>query len=165
AVVVVWRVSPALVSKFVDIAAQSTGRGNSTSIRENLILNGWQFFVETGGMGVGAAGFESRIESGAFDHPLFGRATNPHNLWVELLSQYGLVGITTVVLILFLAVRAAAPLRRPSRFGVAYATALVVYVLAAMTASSYVNEPVSWTFFVTFVAIGVWADASRRAAS
>ncbi|MGI9028643.1 MAG: hypothetical protein ACR2HP_01475, partial [Ilumatobacteraceae bacterium] len=41
AVVVVWRVSPALVSKFVDIAAQSTGRGNSTSIRENLILNGW----------------------------------------------------------------------------------------------------------------------------
>lgn len=161
---VLLRASPKLVEKFSAIAAQRTGTGNSTSIRENLIANGWDFFIETRGLGVGAAGYEPRILSGDFTHPLFGRASNPHNLWIELLSEYGLVGIAAVGLILMLSLRAAAPLRHPTRFGASYIAMFMTYLIAAMTASSYVNDTVSWTFFSTFVALGVWIDHTRRRA-
>lgn len=162
AIMFALRASPDLAAKFSSVAAVRSGSGNSTSIRENLILNGVDFFVGSRGIGIGAAGYESLVLSGDFRHSLYGRAVNPHNMWIEILSEYGLAGILSIVLILGFALRAAGPLRYPSWFGAAYIAALVTYLIAAMTASSYVNDAVSWTYFSTFVALGVWADWARR---
>lgn len=159
AIVAVSYLSPQLVAKIVSIADRDPN-GTSTSVREALILNGWDFFVRTRGMGVGPSGYEALMLSGDIRYPVPGSATNPHNMWIEILSEYGLVGIVTVAVMLGLALHLARPLAAPSWFGSTCLAAFVTYVIAAMTASSYVNDAVSWTFFSTFVAVCVWRSTT-----
>jgi O-antigen ligase len=161
-VLLALRFSPDLAAKLSSVAVTSGPGGTSTSLRRNLILNGWDFFTATRGTGTGAAGYESLILAGEFRHPLYDRVVNPHNMWIEILSEYGIVGFCSVGLMIALAILAVTPLRHPSSFGAAYVAALVAYVIAAMTASSYVNDAVSWTFFATFVALGVGSRRIRQ---
>ena len=40
------------------------------------------------------------VLAGDSEYPLVNRVSNPHNLWIELLGQYGIVGIGTVALMI-----------------------------------------------------------------
>lgn len=163
AIALASQLSPGLADKLVHIADRGGDGPTSGTVRYALVRNGVDFFIRSRGLGVGAAGYEALIIGGVFDHPVEGMS-NPHNLWIEILSQYGVVGIAAVGFMLTVALHGARPLARPSYFGAAMVAAFVTYFFAAMTASSYVNEPVSWTFFATFVALGVWATTRHRSA-
>lgn len=69
---------------------RSIGAGDSsTVIRMNLIRNGWGFLQESHYLGVGAGSFEQWMtERSAF---YTGGITNPHNWWLEVLVDYGLL--------------------------------------------------------------------------
>jgi teichuronic acid biosynthesis protein TuaE len=64
----------------------------SFSVRKNLILNGLTFAIDSWFMGIGAGQFEERILSGKFKYPTINKS-NPHNFFIEVFSQYGIIPI------------------------------------------------------------------------
>ena len=62
----------------------------SANRRSALYMNGMQFILRTAGIGVGAGGFQQSIENGQ-DLYDTGGVIDPHNLFLEVFSQYGLV--------------------------------------------------------------------------
>ncbi len=67
----------------------------SFSTRKNLILNGIVFLQQSYFMGAGAGQFEYKIRSGKAVFPTDGK-TNPHNFFIEVLSQYGVISIVLI---------------------------------------------------------------------
>jgi O-antigen ligase len=68
--------------------------------RTGLLLNGLFFIQDTWGMGVGAGGFSPSIINGR--GPYFTGSgellvVDPHNVWIELFSQYGMLVGTLVI--------------------------------------------------------------------
>jgi len=62
---------------------------NSIAVRINMIRNGVIFLVRTWGVGVGVGNFEAWIDSHAvYDTMEF---LNPHNWWIELVTEYGVL--------------------------------------------------------------------------
>jgi O-antigen ligase len=80
------------------------GRDDSVLGRTGLLECGAQFLAETAGAGVGAGGFAAGILAGRGAYDTRG-AIDPHNVWVEVFSQYGLlVGVAFVAWLLYCAV-------------------------------------------------------------
>jgi teichuronic acid biosynthesis protein TuaE len=62
---------------------------NSLAVRVNMIRNGILFLARTWGMGVGVGNFEAWIETAAVYDTL--DILNPHNWWIELVTEYGVL--------------------------------------------------------------------------
>lgn len=71
------------------IISAFSGQDESLLIRTDLIENGISMLKNTLGMGVGAGGFERSIT--LYPELYIRGATNPHNLIVEIFSQYGII--------------------------------------------------------------------------
>jgi len=85
-------------SEMQSLARQVTEEQGSGGIRVNLIRNSLHFFLESGGLGVGAGNAEWYMEHRRiFDT---GRIMNIHNWWIELLVNYGLV-VTLLYIMLY----------------------------------------------------------------
>lgn len=67
---------------------RGTGAQNSTDIRANLILNGLDALVQSGGLGVGAGGSIALQESASRETR---GITSMHNFWIEILVEGGVV--------------------------------------------------------------------------
>jgi teichuronic acid biosynthesis protein TuaE len=135
--------------------------GGSAGLRLNLIRNGWDMIKGTWGMGVGAGGFVHEIEHGygVFDT---GGIVNPHSFWLEIGTQYGvLVLLGVVMVLLWWLVLLSAGLKasrlqgnRSSRALAATGlTALAAYVIGASSNSTFIPSPVNWAFLGTVGAI------------
>ncbi len=84
--------------------------GNDQSIdqRSGLFTNGIQFVAETAGFGVGAGGYSSLVRTGAGYYNTGGQI-NPHNVWIQIASQYGIyVGLAFVCWLLYCFIATAA---------------------------------------------------------
>lgn len=64
--------------------------GGSIVVRVNLALNALWMIYKTSGRGVGAGGFEIIHEQGSVPYWTDG-IINPHNFWLEILSEYGII--------------------------------------------------------------------------
>ncbi|MFN4122190.1 MAG: O-antigen ligase family protein [Flavobacteriales bacterium] len=62
----------------------------STEVRINLIKNGWTFFLQSNGIGIGAGQFETYLQTGKGIYPTH-HIVNSHNWFIQILAQYGLV--------------------------------------------------------------------------
>lgn len=65
------------------------GGGQSIALRVKMTRNGLYFLARTLGLGVGAGNFEAWIIRGAPFDTL--DIENPHNWWIELASEYGIL--------------------------------------------------------------------------
>jgi hypothetical protein len=147
--------------------------GGSTGVRLNLVRNGWEMILGTGGAGVGAGGFPSAITHG------FGRfntagIVNPHNYWLEIGAQYGVIVLAGVIFVvtwwMILLMRNLRLARlRGDRPGIALAatglSGLAAYVIGAGANSTFIPQPTNWTFLGTLggiVATGVVHAAGTR---
>jgi teichuronic acid biosynthesis protein TuaE len=80
---------------FASAVRQIEDQRASGKIRVNLFLNGLYFFRDSGGLGLGAGNFNSYME----ERPYFPTSSKshpenvvfPHNWWMELLTEYGLL--------------------------------------------------------------------------
>ena len=68
----------------------------SELIRKNLVFNGITFFLDSRGRGIGAGQFQAYMEKGLNKYPTAG-ISNPHSGIIEILSEYGIIGIALVV--------------------------------------------------------------------
>lgn len=65
------------------------GGGQSIALRVKMTRNGLHFLQRTYGLGVGAGNFEAWLIRGAPFDTL--DIENPHNWWIELVSEYGIL--------------------------------------------------------------------------
>lgn len=78
----------------VRLALAVSGLDGSVSARTGLYQNAFLFLRNTWGFGIGAGGFSSSIENGRGSYDTWDGAItiiDPHNLWLEIASQYGAV--------------------------------------------------------------------------
>ena len=148
-----------IMHKFRAIALGDT----SVQTRINLTKNGMWLTYCSRGIGVGPAGFAELVKSK--DLPFStGYIANPHNFWVEVLAQYGVLVFSAVVSflsrIVVIAIKTMRMDRRVIRSGyldcvsVAVLIGVAGYVFAAAASSSYVKESVNWMWLNSMAMMG-----------
>ncbi len=75
---------------FAEIPDQRTEISHSTNVRLNLLKNGMTIFKNSNFLGYGAGSFKSKLEILPNKEDT-GGIIDPHNFWVEILSQYGFI--------------------------------------------------------------------------
>ncbi len=148
-----------IAAKFSTLFYTAPFTQTSGQARLNLTLNGLDFLAQTYGVGLGAGGFEAKMSSGRFNFPVQAEVVNPHNFWIEVASQYGLVGIGLITLVFVGPIAVYARAREPYSSAVTRQIAAVLlagaisYLFATLAGSSYVNAPENWMFLATFAAL------------
>jgi glycosyltransferase involved in cell wall biosynthesis len=140
--------------------------------RINLVRNGLHFVRLSHGLGFGPGSFEYLMSHGFGIYPT-GGIINPHNFWIEVLVEYGVIVFLGLVFCLTaVALAAFRHLRHQlaSTSNTQTASAAVVvglsgYLFAAVEHSSYINQPVNWVFLASMVGIvsALYAAPSHRA--
>jgi len=127
--------------------------GGSAAIRTNLVLNGVWFSIISYGLGTGAGSFEHMVEHGHGLYPT-GHIINPHNFWIEILAQYGIIIFIGFVMwflrIAFIALRIRRNAKKNNDTNMCLVAEIILisllgYVFAAVANSSYINQPVNWS--------------------
>jgi teichuronic acid biosynthesis protein TuaE len=136
---------------------------NSISIRVNLIRNGLWSVAQTKGLGIGAGNFEIWVEKNS----LFSTRgiLNPHNWWIELVSEYGVViGIGYLSFYLSLLWSAWQGWRKNQRrdkwIPEALCLALVIFPFAAFSPSSTLEFYPHWLLLAVAFA---WQQLPQKA--
>jgi teichuronic acid biosynthesis protein TuaE len=156
--VMMLQANPRVLSKLL-VIGDEVNRG-SGSARLNLSLNGLQFTAESFGFGKGAGSFEQLILSGQGKLPT-AHISNPHNFWIEVLSQYGLLVFSCLVGSLLYACSVVARLSRSASMRganhywplVALGLGLAGYWLVAVENSRFIPQPINWAFLGSVMAL------------
>lgn len=146
------------------------GGGGSIAKRWNLLLAGLWLLVGSSGLGIGPGGFEVlfRQRQVPFDT---GGLVNPHNFWIEVLSQYGVLIFGAFVLwVVYLALqveqaRRRAPVTREAletrRVTETILVGLAGYMFAALANSTYMTQSTNWMFWASVVVMASYLWKTR----
>jgi uncharacterized membrane protein len=153
-----------LVEKFNSLTDLESEK--SISQRSSLYLNGLYIVANSFGMGVGPHGFERAVLSR--DVPYEVLVPNPHNFWLEVATQYGIIVFS--LLVYWLSVVARFHLKRLSHEGLANSDGLGKFVLASLAGysiaaienSSYIPQPTNWLYLGVLLAVSSPAYSENR---
>ncbi|MGE5590094.1 MAG: O-antigen ligase family protein [Bacillota bacterium] len=146
-------VFPMIAIRGIDSLSTLSGHDASVVERVNLVKDGLHYLWLSYGLGTGAGGFEVYTERGLGRYNTSG-ILNPHSLWIEILSQYGLFIFTAFVT--FLLWCALLIYRRRSvaePLVVASLVALVGYGIMTWANSAYLKQPINWIFLLYVVSV------------
>lgn len=140
--------------------ASLMGGGDVSGLsRVSLILNGLWMFRESNGLGVGAGNFPYYMDK--MNPPFTFRDINqPHNLWIEILSEYGIIVFGAFLSFYLYQLKLAWTLTRRAKHShdrrlnlesVTLLVLLISYPLAVISPSHYVTDPINWLFLGTVV--------------
>ena len=138
-----------IAAKFTALFLPGAFGNTSAGTRVALIGYGRWAAITTCGIGLGGGGYEVMTTAGDVPIHVRGGDVNPHNMWVEVVSEFGVVGL---VLVLILLGAIWGRLRRrgvPEPAATVLWAALASYVVAVCTPSSYLASPVNWMFLAT----------------
>jgi len=159
----VLRHQPAVLEKVMRLREGVVASG-SVAVRINLARNGLQFLGESFGFGVGAGAFQELIDQGRGAHET-GKIVDPHNYWIEVLSQYGVIVFVLLLVAICSAASAAVQVARKSGYQMTpESTALILlilgYVIGAAENSTYIAQATNWAAIATMAVI---ADGLKNA--
>jgi len=150
-----------------------SGPDRSIQQRVALTLNGFWMAYKTAGRGIGAGGFEKEISG---DVPIqlpirYLQEWNAHNLWIEMLSEYGVPVVAAFLVLLgwFALLGWRAQLRRtglgrePATIGRAILVGLVGYLFCGVASGSIMNKPTHWMFLASLVVMAACLHQLRTA--
>lgn len=123
-------------------ASELATPGSSGGVREQLTRQGLVFAVERGGLPTWPGSFESLMLTEG-DLGKSGGLVNAHNMWVEVLVQYGVVSLALVLG--WLCACALAGRSVPGGLSVAAGAFLVL----GLVDSSSLDAPATWAFVLT----------------
>jgi teichuronic acid biosynthesis protein TuaE len=138
--------------------------------RLNLVRNGLVFFERSYGAGVGPANFEHMMLAGQGPYATQGDV-NPHNFWIEIASEYGLLVLLFFVAWLIFGAKRIWKAHKAfvdrgdlkSQYAAeAMLLGLTGYVFAAMENSSYITQQSNWAFLASVLAVSCWICRSRQ---
>ncbi len=141
-----------LLEELVVLGEQGVYLEGSSLVRVNLVRAGVDMTGETYGFGVGGGNFRYLMEHGHKDY-WTGHIVDPHNWWIEVLSQYGIVVfsayIAFVAYVFFVSRKMTYHGRgRGARFLRLF---IVAFVLAGFANSGYVLQATNWLFMATIL--------------
>lgn len=158
-------VNNAIGSAVKELATDFTQPGSSINIRVNLIRNSLHFLAATGGLGVGAGNAEAWVRSRAL-YNTFG-IINPHNWWVEVLVEFGIVifflYLAFLAGILWNLLKIAFSRNAVSDVAFSLAVSLFGFAFASISSSSIIALPIHWLLYATCLAcvnVSLLEDAS-----
>jgi hypothetical protein len=163
-----------LAQKYQNAAERGLDDGSITG-RMALSMNGIWMAIETAGRGVGADGYEETIASGDVLIPLSvngrGQEKPAHNVWVEILSEYGVIPFVGLMVLLGWIARLGWQARRGASVGGVNRGAvarvvlvgLVGYAFYGIQSGSVLQHPTNFMFFASLctMAAFLW-DAKTR---
>lgn len=168
AMVVLYADQIRLVLKVVRVVGGGVDAGSSIMRRWNLTLSGIWFAFQSGGLGMGPGSFELLVRDGV--SPFYtGDLHTPHNFFIEVLSQYGILVFSVFVGWLVFLARRLLDLRDTARhiddsrmfqLATALLVGLVGYPFAALANSAYMLTSTHWMFWIT-VLVAVVGLGSR----
>lgn len=142
--------------------------GGSDTMRWNLTKNGLWMTLDSGGIGVGAGGYQVVTETE--DVPYFvDNALDPHNFWVEVLSQHGVLVFVALLAWFGRMIAVASRVRRLAAYGanplmfdasVAILVGLSGYLFASVANSTFLTQSTNWVFLGTLAALSANLDYS-----
>lgn len=144
------------------IAELTESDGDTSGARRGALnANGWELIRESPIIGLGPGSFSARHAAGDVKHDTAG-LVDPHNGYVEIGAQYGLVLLFTLVLLfLRLALRVLRQSRLERQCGLAPSSVVLAGLaglgIAAISSSSMLSSPVVW------LAVGSYWLLSRYA--
>lgn len=153
-ILLAWHASPYTQLRF---SLALGGHDQSIAVRLALLKDGLQMIAESGGMGIGAGGFASLIASGRDAYNTSSGSilvVNPHNLWIEVFSQYGVVvGALFLGWVLLLFAVAVVRLMRAQGASWRQASVCVVVLLVGLPMNSMLNSAYL-TFTILWCGLG-----------
>lgn len=139
-----------VIPVLADYSGEIATPGSSGGVREQLTRQGLAFAFEHGGLPTWPGSFEALMRAEG-DLQGSGGLVNAHNIWVEVLVQYGIVS-----LVLVLGWLCACAVAGKSMTG-GLLTPVVVFLALGVVDSSSLDSPSTWAFVLTL------AVASRTA--
>ena len=164
-----------IADKFTS-ALSDEGDG-SIKTRIALTLNGLWMVYDTGGRGVGAAGFPHTIANA--DVPFRLERPKPegrlaHNLWVQIASEYGIlpaIGLIALLLLIAKVALEATNRKSPGRsrevrvLGMITLVGLVGYLFYGVVTGDPLRHSVHWMFFASLVIMAAHLYKARATSS
>ena len=136
-----WILQTKLNSSYEDLNIM-----RSNELRKNLILNGFDYLVESNFVGIGAGAYRSYNLENKGKRPVQG-LLNPHSFVIEVLSQYGILVFGLLCYIGFLIIIRITKDTFRGKFGSFHllAVGLLVCILFLGNAnSSFLSLPINW---------------------
>ncbi len=153
--------SPAIKSRSADIELAATNLENS-SIGQRLIFwkTSLRIIADHPLLGGGTGSFPREFAKHTYDHPGF-YANNPHNEYLMIASQLGLVGLTLFLWLLYRMLRYSKKLQRPYDYA---AQGLVVAMAVGCLFNSFLRDHGEGHFFAIYAGMLFSSFMPHRAA-
>lgn len=149
-------------SLLLEVSSSSTSGGE----RINLLKDGFWMIYKTHGIGVGAGNFQANVLMAPYPTH---RIVDPHNLWMEILAEYGLVVFFLIAAWLAMCLMVGFRLIKHERtshafsgrpLGLAIITSILGNLIASVANSTYLTSSTNWLFLAC---LGVMAIIGERA--
>ena len=128
-------------------------------IRENLTRNGIWMAIITHGKGVGPGGYEIIQRNHPGPYPTRG-LVNPHNFWIEILSEYGILAFILFTAWYF-SLYGIAYQNRGRPEGIILLVSLVGYIPASVANSAYIEQQINWVFLACVMILAIYLTVTR----
>ena len=138
---------------FSKVPVPQTESAVSTNVRLNLLKNGFTVFKNSNFMGYGAGSYRAQLES-LPNKADTGGIIDPHNFWVEILTQYGLIiALFFIGLILVSAWVILIALFKNKLLNkhVYVSFLLITFLLMSNSNSTYLPLALNWTILIFLV--------------
>lgn len=136
------------VDSIIKVFERGVSNDSSGSIRLNLTLAGFDMLASSGGLGIGAGNFQSLMIGGYKNFPT-GGIIDPHNWWIEVLSEYGIVSFLLyffiwIYLLYIMALYGSTNIKKIIILSYAF-------FVASFANSSYGAQSTNWLFHATLL--------------
>jgi hypothetical protein len=130
----------------------SSGLQETTDFRLRLDADGGWMLLHSWGLGIGPGNFPDAMQAWATRIPFTtGGVLSPHNFFVEVAAEYGLIVLGAVVWYLWRLAREIT--RLPSSWRTSLWASMAALVVASTAISGYLIASTLWLFFGTYLAL------------
>ncbi|MDQ0595112.1 O-antigen ligase [Chryseobacterium ginsenosidimutans] len=138
--------------KFTYLQTRLLSKGLEDNTREEMINIGLQMFIDSKFVGVGASNFS--------DEAVLYTTSNvvaPHNIFIELISQYGLIVFLLFLALLYysFSVKHLFEKRKKNYLHYIFVTSLVIFPISHTINSVYLSNPYLWIFLATLYSFSI----------
>jgi teichuronic acid biosynthesis protein TuaE len=121
-------------------------RLDSYTVRKNLMINGIKLFKSSPLIGVGPGQFRYLLHKYETKYPI-DKNYSPHNYFIEMLSQYGIMGIILFAIPLFLFLLKL----RKGKWNFLFTLIIFFYYLSSLMPSAFLYLDINWILFTVIV--------------
>jgi O-antigen ligase len=128
-------------------------KGTSVGLRITFVINSWEIIKSNPVLGVGTGGFRSEYyKINQINTPTLPNTTNPHNMYIWILTQLGFTGLISFLMIFYYQIKSHH--RSSNRFVRDFGLALPILFLIIMFSDSYLlghYTSLVYIFFSSFL--------------